>query len=423
LQGQTGQPAARFAGVLVKELLDNGLDAAETAGVAPEVTLDVVEAGEMATITVSDNGPGMPDTLIEGVLDFSVLVSDKAAYRSPTRGMQGNALKTVVGIPHALGSRHPVVIETHGVRHEISAGIDPAGEVRIDHRRAPSPRRSGTSITATIPTVIRNGQTFQQNAPDAGRWARAFALVNPHATVNYLAHGGAGAEAVSYKATAGDGWRKPLPTDPTSAHWYDGPALAKLIYAHIGKARRGGRDLPLGEFVRSFAGLSSTVKAKTVCAGVPWITHLSGFENDPGAIEALLAYMRGSSRPPKPAALGKVPDDHYRDRFADWYGVKRFWLKRLATMDGNVPWVVEVAVAETERPGQLFYAVNYSPTFGDPLARLPMTAGELRATGASSLLRQVDAYPDGESLRAAAVHLISPAVQFLDKGKSTLAVP
>jgi hypothetical protein len=52
-----------------------------------------------------------------------------------------------------------------------------------------------------------------------------------------------------------------------------------------------------------------------------------------------------------------------------------------------------------------------------------MTAGELRATGASSLLRQVDAYPDGESLRAAAVHLISPAVQFLDKGKSTLAVP
>jgi len=415
LQAQTGQPAHRFADVLVKELVDNALDAAETAGVQPDISLDVVKATGLLSITVADNGPGMPPKLVEQVLDFSVLVSDKAAYRSPTRGLQGNALKTVVGIPHALGSTRPVVIEACGVRHSIAAAVDPAGELLVDHRRAGSDRRAGTAVTVTVP-----GDGYPP--PDARRWVRRFALVNPHAAVSYLAHGSDPADAISYKPTAPDGWRKPLPTDPTSPHWYDGPALARLVFAHVGKIRKGGRDLPLGEFVRSFAGLASTAKAKTVCAVLPGITHLSGFEADPAAVDILLTTMQAASRAPKPAALGRVEDDHYRARFADWYGVKRFWCKRLTTMDGSVPWVLEVAVAETDQPGDLFYAVNYSPTFDDPLARLPMSCGELRATGAASLLRQAGAYPDGDSLRAAAVHLISPAAQFLDKGKSTLAV-
>jgi len=35
LQAQTGQPRYEFATVVLKELVDNALDAAETAGVAP----------------------------------------------------------------------------------------------------------------------------------------------------------------------------------------------------------------------------------------------------------------------------------------------------------------------------------------------------------------------------------------------------
>ncbi len=133
--------------------------------------------------------------------------------------------------------------------------------------------------------------------------------------------------------------------------------------------------------------------------------------------------MQANSRAPKPTALGRVDEGHYRARFDEWYSVKRFWFKRVATADGTIPWVVEIAVAETVEPGELFYAVNYSPTFDDPLARLPLDAGELRTVGAAAFLRQVDAYPDGESNRAAAIHLISPALHFLDKGKTMLAVP
>jgi hypothetical protein len=199
--------------------------------------------------------------------------------------------------------------------------------------------------------------------------------------------------------------------------------LARLVFAHIGAARRGGRDVPLGEFVRSFAGLSSTTKAKAVCATLPAVQRLSDFEVDPAAIATLLQAMQAASRAPKPAALGRVDEGHYRAMFEGWYGVRRFWFKRVATADGAIPWVVEIAVAETTQPGELYFAVNYSPTFGDPLARLPLDAGELRTVGAAAFLRQVDAYPDGASRRAAAIHLISPVLHFLDKGKTTLAVP
>src|SRR5262245_65584009 len=67
---------------LLKELLDNALDACETAGVAPEIRVEVTPQ----TLTVRDNGPGLPRQVLERSLDYLVRVSDKAHYVSPSRG-------------------------------------------------------------------------------------------------------------------------------------------------------------------------------------------------------------------------------------------------------------------------------------------------------------------------------------------------
>ena len=117
LQAQTGQPRERFAAVAFKELGDNGLDAAEAAGVAPEVAIEVVDDGGLLRLTVADNGSGLAPETVGRILDFETRTSDKAHYREPTRVAQGNALKTVLGIPTALGGRQPVFIEARGVRH------------------------------------------------------------------------------------------------------------------------------------------------------------------------------------------------------------------------------------------------------------------------------------------------------------------
>ena len=89
LQAQTGQLASNFATVALKELVDNALDASETVGVAPVVSIEVREEGELIRLSVSDNGTGIPPEVVRKVLNFDTRTSDKAAYRSPTRGAQG----------------------------------------------------------------------------------------------------------------------------------------------------------------------------------------------------------------------------------------------------------------------------------------------------------------------------------------------
>ena len=108
---QTGYPKAEWwPGVLVKELLDNALDVCEQAGVAPEIRV----AGD--SLTIVDNGPGIPQAVVDRMLGFATRTSDKAAYVSPTRGAQGNALKTVLAIPYVLNGGRPSVCNHRGAR-------------------------------------------------------------------------------------------------------------------------------------------------------------------------------------------------------------------------------------------------------------------------------------------------------------------
>ena len=98
LQAQTGHETADWPLVIVKEGLDNALDACEDIDVAPEVAVRVDAGG----ITIADNGPGIPEATVRSVLDFAIRVSSREAYSSPTRGAQGNALKTLLAMPFVL---------------------------------------------------------------------------------------------------------------------------------------------------------------------------------------------------------------------------------------------------------------------------------------------------------------------------------
>lgn len=419
LQAQTGQPAGKFGDVVIKELLDNALDAAESAGRTPEIEAAVTTDGTINLVTVTDNGTGMPPEAVERILDFNHTVSDKAAYRSPTRGLQGNAFKTVLGIPYALGVTDPLLIEACGVRHEIAVSIDPGGNVVVRHDQAPSPRTTGTAVTVPLPMHL-------VDTMDVADWMENFAAVNPHAHLRYLEDGSDPQSAVFYNATVPSDWRKPVPTDRLQIHWYDTTAFTRLVYAHIGSARAGGRDLPLGEFVRSFDGLTSNIKAKAIRASVPGTETLSDFDTQPERVGALLAAMQAEAKAPKPTKLGHVPEDHYRQWFDRAFGVERLWFKRARFIDDNgLPWVIEVAVAETTKRGNTVYATNYSPSFGDPLGSVPLRADEVQTAGAAGFLAQSDAAPlsDNGFKRAAVVHVITPAAEFTDKGKVALTVP
>jgi DNA topoisomerase VI subunit B len=177
LQAQTGQPVDAFGDVVVKELLDNALDAAETADRAPVVEIRTLTHNGLTYVTVTDNGCGIKAETVAHICDFTVLVSDKARYRGPTRGAHGNAFKTLLGIPFALDVTEPITIASDGIRHKLSVSIDAAGGVVVTHNTAPSDRVVGASVTVPLPADME---------VDPQRWACGAALVNPDAVVTVI---------------------------------------------------------------------------------------------------------------------------------------------------------------------------------------------------------------------------------------------
>jgi Histidine kinase-, DNA gyrase B-, and HSP90-like ATPase len=152
LTAQTGHDSDDWPLVIVKELADNALDACEEAGIAPVVEIRVHEAG----ISVFDNGPGLPAETIKAVLDFAVRVSSREAYVSPTRGAQGNALKTILAMPFVLsGGKHGLVeIKTQGERHRIDFAVDQLRQQPvIGHAVEPAERKNGTEVKVRWPDL------------------------------------------------------------------------------------------------------------------------------------------------------------------------------------------------------------------------------------------------------------------------------
>ncbi len=99
---QIGHPQRLWPLALLKEVIDNALDACESADTAPQVLVTV----QPDALTVEDNGPGLPATTLARSLDYLIRVSDKAHYVSPTRGQLGNALKCVWAASYVAHGEH-----------------------------------------------------------------------------------------------------------------------------------------------------------------------------------------------------------------------------------------------------------------------------------------------------------------------------
>lgn len=80
-----GCEPAEWPGVLVKELIDNSLDASEEAGIAPEISIAI--STRKGTITVADNGPGIAPDTVTHLLDYHTKTSSREAYVAPRRAM------------------------------------------------------------------------------------------------------------------------------------------------------------------------------------------------------------------------------------------------------------------------------------------------------------------------------------------------
>jgi DNA topoisomerase VI subunit B len=411
LTAQIGHGKDDWPLVLLKELLDNSLDACEDAPVAPEIAVTVDKDG----ITVTDNGPGMPPETVAGILDFSVRVSSREAYVSPTRGAQGNAWKTIIAMPFVIdGKQGRLAVEARGVRHDITLKVDPIRQKPLAaHPQTFSSVKIGTVVRVPYPCILleQTRSRFLQIAHD-------FTFLNPHLTLSMDWFG----KRTKVQATD-SAWRKWLSSDPTCPHWYSPPErFERLVAAYLAHDADAGRERTVRALVAEFRGLTGSAKQKAVLdatglarAGLSALRNGDGLDHQ--KVAALLDAMREHSKPVKPVQLGVIGKDHLAARFKGLgCEMESFEYRRLVGETDGLPWVAEAAFAWCPEADarSLITGVNWSPGIINPFRQL----GKWQSL--DSLLERQRAGADEPVVLL--LHMVCPRVSYTDRGKSAVVI-
>ena len=300
---------------LVKELIDNALDACEEAGVAPEITIE----DSQHRFTVSDNGPGLDRELVAKLCDLSQRTSTREAYATPDRGSQGNALPTLLALPFGFGhDLATTTIVSHGLEHVITLRADRLAQ-RIDVERVERPVsvEHGTAITMTWPDDIDLGEVIEV--------LYRFALLNRHASFQLV-------DSAGHQQWHAGPWGPQLTKwteRKVPPHWYTQERFGHRVLLEL----RRDPEITVAQFLGTFKGLSDRSERSRVAeaAGLSYqplaaLLNGSGTRLDQDRTAALLAAMQKASRAPKPAVLGAAGEPAFAA-----------WVKNLAKSLGSNP--------------------------------------------------------------------------------------
>jgi DNA topoisomerase VI subunit B len=435
LQNQTGHGVEEWPLVVLKELMDNALDDCEEAETAPVISIAV----KPGSVTIQDNGSGIKPGTIKSILDYGIRVSSREAYVSPTRGAQGNPLKTILAMGYVLDRecQHDgtnieavgvTIIETRGVKHRIEFRVDHINnEPKIAHTTTPSPTNVGTKVTVKWPVipVFYDDMTLLDNAQDDfTKLAEAYVWLNPHLSLRGTWYG---KEFINVQAS-NPAWKKWGPRDPTSAHWYDETRLQRYLAAHVARDRDLGRHRTMREFIAEFRGLSGTAVQRKVleevgCSHRSLAQFFGVKQVNRVGIAKLLASMCKHTKLVDPKYLGAIGEDHLKHRFlaaggnADTFKYQQ----RKGTTGEGIPYIVEVAFglhqsgltegASVSR--KIITGANWSVGINNPFRAFGST-GE----GLESTLAKVRANASQPVI--CVLHLASAYIQYADRGKSSI---
>lgn len=434
---QTGHSRDEWPLVILKELIDNSLDACEEGNIAPSISVHADASG----ITVKDNGPGIPPSTVEAALDFRVRVSSREVYVAPDRGAQGNALKTLFPMPYVLDGEHgTMTVSARGVQHSIACRADVISQRPvIDHEQTQVPIIEGTEVRLNwserrdddgislwpfgeeckpaIDSVEWWRDTLQQSTLSL---LQGFALFNPHLTLDVHWFG----SKVIYRASD-PAWKKWKPDKPTSPHWYELQHLERLVAAHIAKDRDRGTDRTVADFIKQFDGLTGTQKRKAVIEQTGMSRfNLSALASDDGLnssrVDELLTSMKQHTKPVNPKRLSVIGKDHLAARFSELgCDSEQFQYSKRFGVDEGLPYVLEAAFSwradDADDKRQIFTGANWSSAIKNPFRAFGSTGEGLEAS-----LTELKAGANEPIVYA--LHLAHPRIEYTDRGKSAIVI-
>ena len=315
----------------------------------------------------------------------------------------------------AQGQQGEVLIESQGIAHTVRFAIDPVRQTPVVSRLVePSEVKNGTRITVRWPDSASS--ILADAKAEFLSLVSTYAWLNPHLT---LVGGMARSERRSASSEATDpDWSKWRPDLPTSPHWYSVERLKGLMAAEIA-LRRGSRDRlperarlhpPVSRPHRHNEGRGDLQGDRRRRTGEPQGFSRAGNRRD----RLLLSAMRELSQPVKPRDLGVVGRDHLLARFTESGADPETFVYRFAAVEHDgLPFFIEAAFAyrgdDDEDGADIIEGFNFTPAIGGSPFRLEGHLAEARVQDYDPII--------------AFVHLTSPGLDFLDRGKAQVALP
>ncbi|WP_256391102.1 DNA topoisomerase VI subunit B [Natronoarchaeum rubrum] len=171
---------ARGLVTAVKEAVDNSLDAAEEAGILPDIYVEIRESGDYYTLIVEDNGPGITKEQLPKVFG-KLLYGSRFHAREQSRGQQGIGISAAVlysqltsGKPAKITSRTQGSDEAQYFELIIDTDTNEP-EIRTEETTSWD-RTHGTRIEMEMEANMRARSQLHD-------YIKHTAVVNPHARI------------------------------------------------------------------------------------------------------------------------------------------------------------------------------------------------------------------------------------------------
>lgn len=429
----TGRPAHEWDIYIIKELIDNALDADEVVwrkepAQTPILKVRIEFVNQQLFVQVS-NRTKFPVELIHDIFATHQYTSRKAFVKGLTRGALGNALKTLLGIPYALRNRvsgdwkpdqKPLSIICNKQEYLPIYAVDTTNQnIRFECQKRPFNKvTEGTIISVAL-------DYFEQEKPrtldEIKRLAYQYNLCNPHANFQWLVEVEGEEWSVEYKVN--QNWSNKFRSS-APIQWYSMTAFQDLLGAlHRKQVSNQKTDQLSVQTVCSYFGgfdnqekdienkdLTATVARKF---GNTKLT-VDDFESD--TAKKLYQIMCCHSPQFKSVQLGRIGLEHIRTVLTNTFSINSKVFYEIATDKGDepsLPFVIEASVvALKEGSREIWTAINFTPTYDDPFLRRRLYTPIQLEKAVVGLRELLDAYGlDEDTPVILILHLICPNIE------------
>jgi hypothetical protein len=442
----TGRPAHEWDIYIVKELIDNALDADEILWYSepaqfPSLSIHMEYISmpppqcQQLLISVSNRAP-FPVQHIQNIFSTRWYTSHKAFVKKMTRGALGNALKTLLGIPYALHNRSaddwqpnlkPLSICSGATEYLPRYIIDSTAQtIHLECDSRPCKPIIGTLMSVGLDYFV---QQMPRTITEIERLAQHYHLCNPHAEFHWTVEmHGQKWEQVYLPQT---GWSQKF-RQVAPIQWYSLTEFKNLLGAFYRERYHEDKNgtLSLQAICSHFSGFQSTPSRNQTSPTIHVLREIGRESLAIQDIESplaknLYAAIGKYSLPVRPAMLGFLGSEYVSAQLRRYFPVSSnvHYLQASETeVDPSTPFVLEVAAAYLQTgKRQLWTAMNFSPTYGDPFLSCwlssPMQPTEL-VLGLRGLL---DTYSMREDTPFVLfLHLICPTIEHNEFSKTEI---